>query len=49
LNSHFENTKGVVRFRASKDTDTIYSIDIRVDDTTLKELKKYVKGYFFVR
>ena len=45
----FENTKGVVRFAPTKDTDIIYGIDIRTDDDTLQELKKYVKGYFFVR
>ena len=45
----FENTKGVVRFAPTKDTDIIYGIDIRTDDNTLQELKKYVKGYFFVR
>ena len=44
-----ENVKGVVRFKPSKDADTIYSLDIRVDDDTISELKKYVKGYFFVR
>lgn len=45
----YENIKGVVSFSPSKDTNTIYSVDIRVDDTTMQELKKYVKGYFFVR
>lgn len=45
----YENIKGVVSFSPSKDTNTIYSIDIRVDDATMQELKKYVKGYFFVR
>ena len=45
----YENIKGVVSFSPSKDTNTIYSIDIRVDDATIQELKKYVKGYFFVR
>ena len=44
-----ENVKGVVRFLPSKDTNTIYGIDIRVDDDAIQELKKYVKGYFFVR
>ena len=44
-----ENVKGVVRFTPNKDTNTIYSVDIRVDDATIQELKKYVKGYFFVR
>ena len=49
LNNSIENVKGVVRFLPSKDTNTIYGIDIRVDDDTIQELKKYVKGYFFVR
>lgn len=47
--SSFENVKGVVSFLPSKDTNTIYSVDIRVDDETITELKKHVKGYFFVR
>jgi hypothetical protein len=33
----------------TKDTKTIYGLDIRIDDDALTELKKYVKGYFFVR
>jgi hypothetical protein len=45
----YENVKGVVRFKATKDTDTIYSVDFRVDNDVIEELKKYVKGYFFVR
>ena len=45
----YENIKGVVSFSPSRDTSTIYSVDIRVDDVTIEELKKYVKGYFFVR
>jgi hypothetical protein len=49
LNSFIENVKGVVRFRPTKDTNTIYGLDIRIDDDALQELKKYVKGYFFVR
>jgi len=49
LNTHIENVKGVVRFRPTKDTNTIYGIDIRIDDEAMQELKKYVKGYFFVR
>ena len=44
-----ENVKGVVRFESDKDTNTVHGIDIRVDDATIQELKKYVKGYFFVR
>ena len=31
------------------DTDKIYALDVRVDNQTIQELKKYVKGYFFVR
>ena len=45
----FENIKGVVSFNPTKDTNTIYSLDIRVDDDTVQELKKLVRGYFFVR
>lgn len=45
----YENIKGVVSFYPIKDTNTIYSIDIRVDNETMSELKKYAKGYFFVR
>ena len=33
----------------TQDTNTIYSLDIRVSDEVIQELKKYVKGYFFVR
>ena len=44
-----ENVKGVVRFSASQDNDTIYGIDIRAKKEVVDELKKYVKGYFFVR
>lgn len=46
---HEENIKGVVSFQSKHDTNTIYGIDIRVDSDTIQELKKYVKGYFFVR
>lgn len=47
--SPYENVKGVVAFKPSKDTNTIYSVDFRVDDDTIQELKKLVRGYFFVR
>lgn len=47
--NYFENAKGVVSFHPIHDTDMIFALDIRVDDSTLQELKKYVKGYFFVR
>ena len=46
---NLENTKGVVSYAPSKDNNIIYSIDIRISDEALKELKKHVKGYFFVR
>lgn len=46
---NLENVKGVVSYAPSKDNNIIYSIDIRISDEALKELKKYVKGYFFVR
>lgn len=44
-----ENIKGVIRFQSDKDTDTIHSLDIRINDEAMQELKKYVKGFFFVR
>ena len=47
--SFYENSKGVVTFDSQRDNNIIHSLDIRVDDDTLQELKKYVKGYFFVR
>ena len=49
LQNSMENVKGVVRFIPTKDTNTIYGLDIRVSDEVIQELKKYVKGYFFVR
>nr|DAU84751.1 MAG TPA: stabilization protein [Caudoviricetes sp.] len=47
--NYYENTKGVVTFHSVHDTDKIFALDIRTDDETIQELKKYVKGYFFVR
>lgn len=47
--NYFENSKGVVSFNPIHDTDMILALDVRVDDETIQELKKYVKGYFFVR
>ena len=44
-----ENVKGVVSFKPNTELDTIYGIDIRANHETISELKKYVKGYFFVR
>ena len=45
----YENVKGVVSFDADLDTDQILGFDIRADKDTLTELKKYTKGFFFVR
>lgn len=45
----YENVKGVISLNPDIDTDIINSLDIRVDDETINELKKYIKGYFFVR
>ena len=45
----YENSRGVVSLNPSMDTDKIYALDVRVDNQTIQELKKYVKGYFFVR
>ena len=44
-----ENIKGVVSYNPTQDNNIIYSLDIRVNENVLTELKKYVKGYFFVR
>lgn len=47
-----ENSKGVIRFEYTentKDTNTIFALKIETDDDTISELKKLVKGYFFVR
>ena len=44
-----ENIKGVIRFQSDKDADTIHSLNIRINDEAMQELKKYVKGFFFVR
>lgn len=48
-NISLENVKGVVRFDARSDIDIIYGVDIRASEELVNELKKYVKGYFFVR
>lgn len=44
-----ENVKGIIRIQSNQDANIIYGLDIRVDTETIKELSKYVKGYFFVR
>lgn len=45
----YENVKGVMSFKSTKDTNQIYSIKITAKANLLQELKKYVQGYFFVR
>lgn len=44
-----ENIKGVLSFSPNNDSDYIYSIKVNVSDEVITELKKYVKGFFFVR
>ena len=48
-NTADENVKGVIKFQSSKDTNQIHSLDIRIDTEAINELKKYIKGLFFVR
>jgi hypothetical protein len=45
----YENIKGVCSFKPDKDTNTIYSVDFRFDEEFINEIKKYAKGFFFVR
>lgn len=44
-----ENIKGVLSLSPEEDTDKIYSLDVKVSEEVVTELKKYVKGFFFVR
>jgi hypothetical protein len=48
-----ENVKGVCSFaneyNSEKDGDEIIYINFTIPDEVVKELRKYVKGYFFVR
>ena len=44
-----ENVKGVVKLIPDNDTDTIYGISFKISKEALDELKKYVRGFFFVR
>lgn len=44
-----ENVKGVIKLVSDKDTNIIHSLDIRINDKAMQELKKYIKGFFFVR
>ncbi len=46
---NYENVKGVVSLDSSLDTNQILGFEIRADEDTISELKKYVKGFFFVR
>lgn len=49
---YLENSKGVIRFKYdedTKDTNTIFALKIETNEETINELKKLVKGYFFVR
>lgn len=48
---NFENVKGVCSFTEVQEGQfqKIYSINFELTDEVEKELKKYVKGYFFVR
>lgn len=46
---NFENSKGVVMFKSSEDTDKVFSVDMVIPSEVRTELSKYVKGYFFVR
>ncbi len=50
--AELENAKGVItinRYNKEDKTPKIYGIEIRIDSKALTELKKYVKGFFFVR
>lgn len=44
-----ENVKGVVRLKSSVDTNKIFGFKIKASKEVVTELKKYVKGFFFVR
>lgn len=45
----YENAKGVVQMDLDKDTDKIHYFKIETAPEVINELKKYVKGFFFVR
>lgn len=49
VTAQHENVKGVVKFTSNIDTNKIHSLDIRIDDEAMQELKKLVRGFFFVR
>ena len=44
-----ENVKGVIKLQSSSDTNKIHGLDIRIDADAINEIKKYAKGFFFVR
>jgi hypothetical protein len=45
-----ENAKGVISLAPSyEDYDCVYGINIKANPLIIAELKKYVKGFFFVR
>ena len=52
---NFENSKGVIKIKRAKSFEggvkvvQIYGIGIQASEDTFTELKKYVKGFFFVR
>lgn len=48
-NLKYENIKGVISLSPTNDTNTIYGIRVETSTQVMEELKKYVKGYFFVR
>jgi hypothetical protein len=43
-----ENVKGVCSF-SDEGRDCIHYVSFEIPDNVKEELKKYVKGYFFVR
>lgn len=45
----YENVKGVVRLDCQQDTDKIHHFNITTTSEVIQELKKQVKGFFFVR
>lgn len=52
VNASYENAKGVIQLKDTTDKvsiDTVYGIQIKTEKKVIDELKKYVKGYFFVR
>ena len=48
-NASDENVKGVIKIQSSEDTNKIHGLDIRIDNDAIAEIKKYAKGFFFVR